>query len=141
MDELPPDVPRLRAIQAHLEQQLAANETVGTYLRLQLDAVRKAIARVDGQPSPQRTQPQRPKGNRPAPLTTFTGSRSGNGSTGFVVERQVGAEPARVHTDDCPHPGKTHPISTHDARAALIDPNVTACVFCRPDAELGLDFD
>ncbi|MER5917860.1 hypothetical protein ABT124_48175 [Streptomyces sp. NPDC001982] len=44
MSELPPDPPRLRAIPAHLDQQLADNQTVGTYLRLQLDFVRQALA-------------------------------------------------------------------------------------------------
>ncbi|AVH56500.1 hypothetical protein C4B68_12785 [Streptomyces dengpaensis] len=44
MNELPPDPARLRTILAHLEAQLADEETVVTYLRLQQDAVRHALA-------------------------------------------------------------------------------------------------
>lgn len=57
MSELPPDPPRLRAILAHLNQQLTENETVVIYLRLQRDAVQAALTRTE-QPSP--LGPRRP---------------------------------------------------------------------------------
>ncbi|MFF0290048.1 hypothetical protein [Streptomyces sp. NPDC005262] len=53
MSELPPDPPRLRAILAHLNQQLTGNETVVIYLRLQRDAVQAVLTRTE-QPSPLR---------------------------------------------------------------------------------------
>ncbi|MER7226466.1 hypothetical protein [Streptomyces rubradiris] len=43
MTELPPDPPRLRAILAHLDRQVAENDTIGRYLRLQRDAVRRHL--------------------------------------------------------------------------------------------------
>jgi hypothetical protein len=49
-NELSPDPPRLRAILAHLDKQLAENETVGIYLSLQRDAVRAALARAEAPP-------------------------------------------------------------------------------------------
>ncbi|GGJ50242.1 hypothetical protein GCM10010121_071650 [Streptomyces brasiliensis] len=64
--------------------------------------------------------------------------------TGFAAERQpraIGPEPARIHIDDCLNAGPTHPITAQDARAALLDPMVQACEFCRPDTELGTDVD
>ncbi len=45
MSELPPDSPRLRAILAHLDKQLAENETAGIYLRLQRRAVLAVLER------------------------------------------------------------------------------------------------
>lgn len=141
MSVLPPDIPRLRAILRHLDEQIADNETVGIYLQLQHDDVSKALARAEGPvAAPPAQEPQR----HPAVLPAFTGGQRGPKSTGFVVERQpraIGPEPARIHTDDCRHPGPTHPINAHDARAALLDPMVQACSFCRPDTELGIDLD
>ncbi|MFB7225400.1 DUF6233 domain-containing protein, partial [Streptomyces sp. NPDC056227] len=32
----------------------------------------------------------------------------------------------------------THPVSAQDARMALADAQLEACVFCRPDTELGI---
>ncbi|MFB9640443.1 DUF6233 domain-containing protein [Streptomyces spiralis] len=31
-----------------------------------------------------------------------------------------------------------HPIRPDEARAALTDPNIEPCRFCRPDTELGI---
>jgi len=141
MSALPPDVPRLRAILRHLDEQIADNETVGVYLRLQREDVSKALARLVG---PASAPPSRAIQQRPAVLPSFAGGRRGPESTGFVVERQpraIGPEPARIHTEDCPHPGPTRPVTAHDARAALLDPMVQACGFCRPDTELGIDLD
>ncbi|MBT2676806.1 hypothetical protein J7E95_39695 [Streptomyces sp. ISL-14] len=141
MTELPPDPVRLRAILAHLDKQLADNETVGIYLRLQRDAVRDALARAERQPTSPQASPQR-NALGSAELPMYAPNSAERRATGFVVERQpraVGPEPVRVHTDDCLQPGQTHPISAQDARAALLDPNVIACAFCRPDTELGID--
>ncbi|MFF3467820.1 DUF6233 domain-containing protein [Streptomyces sp. NPDC001984] len=141
MSALPPDAQRLRAILRHLDLQIAENETVGLYLRLQRDAVSEALAQVEGhsaqQPSPQPKQ-------RPAAIPSFTTSARGLRGTGFAVERQpraIGPEPVRIHTDDCLNAGSTHPITAQDARAGLLDPMVQACGFCRPDTELGMDVD
>jgi hypothetical protein len=142
MSALPPDAPRLRAILHHLDQQIADSETVARYLRLQRDAVAEALARAEGE-APRQPQP-RPRQQRPAALPAFTGSRRGGEATGFVVERQpkgTAREPVRIHTGDCPRPARTHPIAGQDARAALLDPTVEACRFCRPDTELGIDLD
>ncbi|WP_329217038.1 DUF6233 domain-containing protein [Streptomyces sp. NBC_01485] len=141
MSALPPDTPRLRAILRHLDQQITDNETVGLYLRLQRDAVSKALGRAEGHATPQPAQTPR---QRPAALPAFAGSQRGPKATGFSVERQpraIGPEPARIHTDDCRSAGPTHPITAHDARAALLDPMVQACGFCRPDTELGMNLD
>ncbi|QYX80244.1 DUF6233 domain-containing protein [Streptomyces akebiae] len=141
MSALPPDTPRLRAILRYLDEQITDNETVGVYLRLQHDAVSKALARNEG---PAAAQPAQTPQESPDALPAFAGGRRGLNATGFAVERQpraIGPEPARIHTDDCRNAGPTHPITAHDARAALFDPMVQACGFCRPDTELGIDLD
>ncbi|MFF4307912.1 hypothetical protein [Streptomyces sp. NPDC001601] len=62
MNELPPDSPRLRAILAHLDKQIADTETVATYLRLQRHAVLAAISRAElrAVPRPVISAPKRP---------------------------------------------------------------------------------
>jgi hypothetical protein len=137
MTELPPDPPRLRAILAHLERQVAENDTIGRYLRLQRDAVRKALTRAE-QPSPRGQRPARPvKG---ASLPAFAPAHVG---TGFVVQQKrtpAGPEPALIHLADCSMiEGTPHRIRADEARAALTDPTVAPCIFCRPDTELGID--
>jgi hypothetical protein len=78
MSALPPDAPRLHAIMAFLDKQIADNETVGTYLRLQRNcrtsghracrgaAVEPsgAAAAQAGSPSRFRVVPSRPGLNR-----------------------------------------------------------------------------
>ncbi|MGW5063552.1 DUF6233 domain-containing protein [Streptomyces sp. NPDC004096] len=146
MPDLPLDPDRLRAILRWLDEQVAENETVSNYLRLQLDAVREALTRAeDGQSAlqPERPAPQPkapPRGDRSTvPLHTFT--RQANGaSTGFTLERRaqaVGDERVLIHTADCSHAGPAQPIGDH-AGAALVA-RVEACPFCRPDAELGME--
>lgn len=137
MSALPPDAPRLHAILAFLDKQIADNKAIGIYLHLQREAVLQALARAEGQ------QPPRQR-HRPTALPTTSSLRRVQDSTGFTVERQpraLGSEPVRIHTDDCGHGGVKHPISVHDAGAALIDPQVEACPFCRPDDVLGIDLD
>ncbi|MFF4509022.1 DUF6233 domain-containing protein [Streptomyces sp. NPDC001401] len=150
MSELPPDPRRLRTILAHLEQQLAVNDavaahldeqladnkTVGTYLLLQWKAVQAALAQAEA-PTPRRAS--RPvKGAKGLPALAQTQPR-----VGFVVQQKrtpTGPEPAVIHLDDCTMiSGPRHRIRADEARAALTDPNIEPCEFCRPDTELGLD--
>lgn len=181
MAELPPDARRLRAILAYLDEQIAGHETVGIYLRLQREAVRAELTRVESRQIPEppkssesperselpkRSEPpkssepsessrpsrstrpsrsprprQRPR-QAPAALSPFAPSREMRQSTGFVVQQKRtpnGPEPAVIHTGDCTMiEGTPHRIGDHDARAALTDPNIEPCAFCRPDSELGI---
>ncbi|MFE6620504.1 DUF6233 domain-containing protein [Streptomyces sp. NPDC057740] len=133
MAVLPPDARRLRAILAYLEARIAENETVGIYLRLQSDAVRTALAGAEETP---RTPPA-PERRRPT-LPSFAPGHPGT----YVVQQKRtpdGPEPAVIHTTDCTMiEGTPHPIRPHEARAALTDPNIEPCAFCRPDSELGI---
>jgi len=60
----------------------------------------------------------------------------------FVVHQKRtprGPEPAIIHVDDCSMiEGRPHPISEHDARVSLTNPNLEPCAFCRPDTEPGI---
>lgn len=139
MSELPEDPPRLRAILTHLDKQLAENETVAIYLRLQRDAVQAALARAEA-PAARPHRPGRlPKGA--APLRSM-GVAHVQARPQFVVQQKrtpAGPEPAIVHLGDCSMiEGTPHPIGEHDARVSLTDPVIEACQFCRPDTELGL---
>ncbi len=62
---------------------------------------------------------------------------------GFVVQQKrtpTGPEPALIHMADCTMiEGTPHRIRADEARAALTDPNIEPCQFCRPDIELGID--
>ncbi|MCZ4605190.1 DUF6233 domain-containing protein [Streptomyces sp. Lzd4kr] len=156
MAELPPDARRLRAILAYLDEQVASHETVGIYLRLQREAVRAELTRVENRQVPEPPKPSEPsKSSRsprplqsprprkaPAALSPFAPSREMRQSTGFVVQQKRtpnGPEPAVIHTGDCTMiEGTPHRIGDHDARAALTDPNIEPCAFCRPDSELGI---
>ncbi|MCG7203985.1 DUF6233 domain-containing protein [Streptomyces arenae] len=137
MSELPPDPARLRVILAHLDKQLADHETIGTYLRLQHAAVQAALDQAE-QPPPRRRSARPVKGGRSLPALA-----QARPETGYIVQQRRtarGPEPAVIHVDDCTMiEGAPHPITPHDARAALTDPNVTGCDFCRPDTELGID--
>lgn len=181
MAELPPDARRLRAILAYLDEQIAGHETVGIYLRLQREAVRAELTRVENRQVPEPPKPsessksseppkssgpsessrssrstrplqsprpsqsprprQRPR-QAPAALSPFAPSREMRQATGFVVQQKRtpnGPEPAVIHTGDCTMiEGTPHRIGDHDARAALTDPNIEPCAFCRPDSELGI---
>lgn len=136
MAALPPDPRRLRAILAYLETRIAENETVGIYLRLQSEAVRAALAGTDERP-----HSDAPERRRPTPPSS-TPSRGTAHPRAFAVQQKRtpdGPEPAVIHTADCTMiEGSTHPIRAHEARAALTDPNIEPCAFCRPDSELGI---
>ncbi|NUP15413.1 MAG: hypothetical protein HOZ81_04780 [Streptomyces sp.] len=134
MNELPPDPPRLRAILAHLERQVADHEAVGIYLRLQRDAVQAALTHAEAPPA---RKPRLPKGGANLPPVAQISVRPQ-----FVVQQKRtprGPEPAIIHLGDCTMiEGVPHRISEHDARVALTDPNIEPCAFCRPDSELGI---
>ncbi|MEU9445956.1 DUF6233 domain-containing protein [Streptomyces sp. NPDC048304] len=138
MSELPPDPPRLRAILAYLDRQIAENDTVGRYLRLQHDAVRKALTRAERPAPPPRRPSRAVKGGGSLPAFSPAQVR-----TGYVVQQKrtpTGPEPAFVHLADCSMiEGAPHPIRADEARAALTDPIIEPCAFCRPDTELGVD--
>ena len=137
MSQLPPDPTRLRVILAHLDRQIADYETVAIYLRLQREAVLAALARSERQRE-QRTN-RRPKGAGPPPGLTPPPAKE----VGFVVQQKrtpTGPEPALIHMADCTMIEDTpHRIRADEARAALTDPNIEPCPFCRPDTELGID--
>lgn len=134
MSELPPDPPRLRAILAHLDNQLAENETVAIYLRLQRGAVQAALTKAEA-PPPRR--PRLPKGGAGLGPVTQISVRPA-----FAVQQKRtprGPEPSIIHISDCSMiEGTPHPITEHDARVALTDPTIESCGFCRPDTELGI---
>ena len=120
---------------AHLEQQLAQNETVGIYLRLQADAVRQALAAAERPaPAPQPLpRPQRPALEAPTQRPS-----------GYKVEQKLSeGHPlgAAIHLADCTMTQRgTRPISADDARQALSEDEkfFRACEFCRPDTKLGI---
>jgi hypothetical protein len=134
VNELPPDPARLRAILAHLERQVADHEAVGIYLRLQRDAVQGALTKAEAPPP---RKPRLPKGGANLGPMVHADPRPA-----FVVQQKRtprGPEPAIIHQADCTMiDGRTHPISEHDARVSLTDPNIEPCGFCRPDSELGI---
>ncbi|MEU9245839.1 DUF6233 domain-containing protein [Streptomyces sp. NPDC048385] len=138
MSELPPDPARLRVILAHLDKQMADHETIGTYLRLQRDAVQAAIARAERRaiPRPAVSAPKRP----PATARSEGGGRQ---PTCFIVERPAGASKAAlIHTSECTKGfTSSRPLEADLVRQVLVnDPaGFQACEFCRPDTELGID--
>lgn len=143
MSELPPDPARLRAILAYLDQQITDHDTIRLYLQLQRDAVRHALDQAEP-PQPEPEPKPRRRGRLPKGATGLPSFAPPSHGSGFCVERQpraVGPEPVRIHVDDCTSATDTQPIGAQDARAALLDPSVIACVFCRPDTELGMDID
>jgi hypothetical protein len=98
MSALPPDPPRLRAILAYLDKQLAENETVGIYLRLQRQAVLAALEHAERPPRQQRPA-RKVKGGGPLP-----GFAPPPVNTGYVVQQKRtphGHEPAVIHLADC----------------------------------------
>lgn len=107
MNDLPPDLPRLR--------------TLETWLQLTLDEVRAAITAAEKRETErQRGIERRP----PAPDWLLEFSLGGR-------------HPLAVHTGGCHMAGKRpHGVTRETALQALAD-GVTACTHCRPDSELG----
>ncbi|MFI1607786.1 DUF6233 domain-containing protein [Streptomyces griseofuscus] len=134
MSDLPPDPPRLRAILEHLERQVAETETIGIYLRLQRDEVRKALARATSAPTRVRT-PQRPELQQRTPPAEY------------LMESKSGPDdplPVVVHVGTCTiRQGRRTPsaISAQQARMVLTDTVMGAepCPICRPENKLGID--
>ncbi|MGW2688877.1 DUF6233 domain-containing protein [Streptomyces sp. NPDC001414] len=145
MNELPPDTPRLRVILAHLDQQIADTDTIGTYLRLQRDAVRAALSRTGRTAPPQSALPAPQR--RPRQLQQ--GQPQGEGGTasppvGLVIEeeRKDGrTSGGMIHTAACMPHMQLRPITPETARQVLADDGAffTPCPLCRPDTELGID--
>lgn len=139
MSELPPDPARLRAIMEHLDRQVAENETVGIYLRLQRDAVRAALAETE-EHRPARTEPRQPAIAIPPPAQSPR-----RRSKPFQLERmrtEDGPLPTAVHTADCHMAGElAHAVNALEARLAVTDAGLRVCEFCRPELELGFDGD
>ncbi|MCQ9179192.1 hypothetical protein KMT30_09110 [Streptomyces sp. IBSBF 2953] len=136
MNELPPDSTRLRAILSHLDHQLADTETVTTYLRLQRQAVQRALAAAERQTI---RRPSAPKRRTP----TADAKPSNPPSTGFVVERRDRGDAPKgavIHTSSCSwSPRDARPVEVAFARDALAKDQhfFAACSFCRPDNALG----
>lgn len=108
MNDLPPDLPRLR--------------TLETWLALTLDRVRKQIADAERR----ERETQRGIEARPAPPDWL-----------LEVGLNRDAPPVQVHVGGCWNAGKrVRGISRDEALRALAD-GVKACGACRPDSELG----
>ncbi|MGW2936899.1 DUF6233 domain-containing protein [Streptomyces sp. NPDC001156] len=132
MSQLPPDPARLRLILEWLDEQIAHNDTVATYLKAQHATVTEALAQAEGEQQPAQ-QPPTPSAKPPrlTGLPTFTGDRG----PGFkAVER---GDLVSLHLADCDvDDGPTRRVDAHEAVAALRD-GLAACIMCRPDLELG----
>ncbi|MGW3442202.1 DUF6233 domain-containing protein [Streptomyces sp. NPDC001076] len=134
MSELPPDPARLRVILAHLDKQMADHETIGTYLRLQRDAVQAAIAKAEIRQKPRATQPPQ-QGPRRMKLRPGT----------YMLEPKIRPDhprPAYVHIGGCT--AVERPASECTLRQAELALNQQAvgaqpCPACRPDMALGID--
>lgn len=122
----------------HLDQQVATHEAVGTYLHLQRDAVRKALAAAERNAERNTAQPA------PAPEQSYEppprmGLRPGT----YMVEPKAhpkGERPAILHIGGC-NRAEQEPVacSTEEAELALKRAElvgVTACPHCRPELTL-----
>jgi hypothetical protein len=107
MQDLPPDLPRLR--------------TLETWLAHTLDRVRQQITAVEQQEAERRHGEQaRP----PQP-------------DWLIEQGLNGRQPVYVHVGDCPMAGKrSRGVQRDQALRALAD-GIAACTQCRPDTELG----
>ncbi|MFJ8006127.1 DUF6233 domain-containing protein [Streptomyces fagopyri] len=147
MNDLPPDPQRLRAILAHLDQQLATHATVATYLQLQRDTVRRALAAAERRPPaaaerrPARA-PVRPRQQRPAPVEPPVPQLRPDT---YMLEPKLRPEHPRapyIHVGGCTMTQRDpSPCTPDQARLALTQSTIGAepCDFCRPDRVLGLD--
>ncbi|MBK3572622.1 hypothetical protein JHN63_02040 [Streptomyces sp. MBT65] len=140
MSELPPDPPRLRAILTHLEQQLAATDTIATYLRLQRDAVQQALASAERQNTPRPPAATAPSSPRHPPRATRMRLRPGT----YMLEPKIHPDhprPPIIHIGGCNRPERsTSECTVREAELALTPGLVgaEACPRCRPDLSLGL---
>jgi hypothetical protein len=108
MQDLPPDLPRLR--------------TLETWLSLTLAQVRQAIAAAEQREA----ERQRGEEHRP-PLPDWL----------LEMGLNRDAPPVYLHTGGCWNAGKrSRGISRDEALRRLAD-GIPACIHCRPDSELG----
>ncbi|MCX4575639.1 DUF6233 domain-containing protein [Streptomyces sp. NBC_01571] len=141
MSDLPPDPQRLRAILAHLDQQLASQATVATYLQLQRDAVRRALAAAE---RPTRAPVRHGRQERRAQRTAEPPASKLRPGT-YMLEPKLGPQHPRapyIHVGGCPMTQRDpSPCTPEEARLALTQSTVGAepCDFCRPDTALGID--
>ena len=108
MNDLPPDLPRLRILE--------------TWLQLSLDRVRKQIADAE------RREAERQRGidNRP-PAPDWLVEQGLNGHS----------PPVYVHVGGCHMAGKRSKGVARDVALRALTDGVDACPHCRPDSELG----
>jgi len=110
---LPPDLERLQAIRAWLDQQQKAHDTIGTFLEVLAATVDAAL--VDAAPA--------------GPPDSYR-----------IHKTRIPEGRAVLHRDDCWMKGGGV-ITRDEALVALTDPVVSAnlemCEACRPEDELG----
>ncbi|WP_079175571.1 DUF6233 domain-containing protein [Streptomyces sp. F-1] len=137
MSDLPPDPSRLQTILAYLERQITENETIGTYLRLQRDDVRKALSR--GPAAPSREDAARGPGSQgQPPATERHAERARPSAPAWFLDRgpHQALPPITVHVGNCwAASPRAQEVDRDAARQALSD-GVEACSACRPDAKL-----
>ncbi|MEU8718227.1 DUF6233 domain-containing protein [Streptomyces sp. NPDC048663] len=135
----------MRAILAHLDQQIADTDTVATYLRLQRDAVQAALSRTSRTAAPPHPALAAP---RQSPRQLQRSRPSAGGApvppAGLVIEeqRKDGAPSGgMIHTASCMPHMRLRPITPDVARQVLAKDGAffTPCPLCRPDTQLGID--
>lgn len=109
VNDLPPDLPRLR--------------TLETWLTLTLDRVRAQIAAAE------QREKERRQGEARRPPTPDWVLELGIG---------VGAPPSEVHVGGCYAAGKRRREISREQALALLADGVRACTHCRPDTDLGV---
>ncbi|MEU1434093.1 DUF6233 domain-containing protein [Streptomyces sp. NPDC005786] len=109
MNDLPPDLPRLR--------------TLETWLTMTLERVRQQIAAAE------QRERERQQGEERRPTPPDWVLELGIG---------VGAPPAEVHVGGCYATGKRRREITREQALAALNEGVRACAHCRPDTDLGV---
>lgn len=109
MDDLPPDLPRLR--------------TLRMWHAMWLDRIDIAIAAEEQQ----ERERQQAEARRPPPPDWV-----------LELSIGVGAKPVQVHAGHCYSIGRRRRTITRDQALAALADGVEACVHCRPDTELGV---
>ncbi|MFF2383788.1 DUF6233 domain-containing protein [Streptomyces sp. NPDC058108] len=142
MSELPPDPPRLRAILAHLDRQLAETDTVRMYLQLQRQQVQRALDTAGRTPArgPRQQSGRAPELPPAAPAMRPLSGPTGDGS-GFMLEMKkhpTHPNPAILHVDSCTMASqKTFALGAGELQAALREgEDVAPCEFCRPQNKI-----
>lgn len=109
MNDLPPDLPRLR--------------TLETWLALSLNRVREQITAAE-----QREAERQQGGERRPPPPDWV----------LELGIGVGSPPSEVHAGDCYSIGRRRRTITREQALAALGEGVRACMHCRPDTELGV---